>query len=747
MSHLTIGDERITVLIDSSTGALRGLEHRRAGLQLIAETDLAAGHPFAVVLQDGELLRSFQSCSLERHGDDRGATLCWTMGYELVVTAELRIDAGSLLCKPSLQNPAGLPVAALAYPYVAGIQRLGADPREDELVHPYATGFAVREPLASLPAVTSETEGQAPVLLGLYPEGFSGSTMQFMAYSARGRGGFYVAAEDADGHEKWLNFFRHADGDLRLSVWHAPRDYAEHRDVEPAYWTRVSLLDGGTWYDAADRYKSWALEQPWTAGGPLATRDDRCRWLLEQVGLCTFGIDPRHDRSPWLERIGRVAGTPVVHVLGPNWPRTGADYMNHLPGGLADWFPAAFDARNRQAIARNGDFLVPFEFDLLFGEGPDVADAERGKAARQALPSPALSRDAYAFPFLCPATPYTRELHLARDQRLAQDQSVDGVYYDISVNNVRHRCLASGHGHPPGEMAAVSAAYKDLLTATRQAMRNEANGRSMPQGTEMINEQMIPFVAFYQARAEAGPAAPFEAGPFRELMKRGAAEKIPLFAYVYHEYGPVRLDGWAKLSREQGTLVFHTLGQVFLNGGLIELNYEFSALESLDGRRHDEPGQHYYPFEARRYEVDPEVAQYVGALARMRVGAANRYLAYGTMQRPAAMTVRGATTVGLDYFLFNCDTEHRSYEERGVLRVPAVSQSAWRSPDGSRAWLFLNVSSEPREVVVQVEAGPNRRLVWREAAGSEEVAAEPGRAHRVTLPVRRPVMLEEEAAC
>ncbi|MBO0702463.1 MAG: hypothetical protein J2P38_05995, partial [Candidatus Dormibacteraeota bacterium] len=647
-----------------------------------------------------------------------------------------------------LRNPSGLPVAALAYPYVAGIGGLGAEGGHDELVHPYATGFLVRDPLRSLPAATSETEGQEPVLLGLYPEGFSGSTMQFMAYSAPGRGGFYVAAEDCEGHEKWLNFYLHAGGDLRLSVWHAPRDYARHRDVEPAYPTRIAALDGGTWYDAADRYKSWARGRPWTAQGPLAAREDRCRWLLEEVGLCTFGIDPRHDRSPWLERIGRLAGTPVLHVLGPSWARTGADYMNHLPGGLPDWFPAAFESRNREAIARSGDFLVPFEFDLLFGEGPDAAERERGEAARQQVPSPTLSRDAYAFPFLCPGARYARELHVERDRRLAQEHDVDGVYYDISVNNVRHRCLASGHGHPPGEMQAVTLAYRDQLADTRQAMREAANGRAMPQGTELINEQLIPFVDFYQARAEAGLAAPFEGGPFRELIKAGTAQKIPLFAYVYHEYGPVRLDGWAKLSREQGTLVFHTLGQVFLNGGLVELNYEFSALEVLDEGRHDEPEEHYYRFEDRRYAVDGEVARFAGALARMRVGAANRYLAYGTMQRPAAMTVRGGATVELDYFLFNCDTSHRDYEDRGVLRVPAVSQSAWRSPEGSRAWLFLNVAAEPREVTVDLETAPGRRLVWRGAMDrSEDVTAGAGGAHTRTLPARRPVMLEEELAC
>ncbi|MBO0701572.1 MAG: hypothetical protein J2P38_01470, partial [Candidatus Dormibacteraeota bacterium] len=145
MGRLTLGDERIAVQVDRGTGALCGLEHRPAGLRLIADPDLAARHPFAVVLQSGEVLRSFDECFVERHDDGGGATVRWTLDGALTVTADLRVEAGSLLCRPALRNPSGLPVAALAYPYVAGIGGLGAEGGHDELVHPYATGFLVRD--------------------------------------------------------------------------------------------------------------------------------------------------------------------------------------------------------------------------------------------------------------------------------------------------------------------------------------------------------------------------------------------------------------------------------------------------------------------------------------------------------------------------------------------------------------------------------------------------------------------------
>lgn len=748
MAQKELRHARLRLAVDEETGAIRALDHLATGLSLIADPARAAARPFMVILEDGTVLRDWQACTVEQVQPDL-IHIHWTLAQKLDLQVRLQLDAttGDIRCTPVLQNPGRLPVAALAYPYLAGIGRLGADPEKDELVHPYATGFLVRNPLDSLPPVVSETVGEQPVVLGLYPEGFSGSTLQCLAYSAAGRGGFYVATEDGEGREKWLNFYRHPDGDLRLAIWHAPTDYATHREVQPPYTTVLAALDGGTWYDMADRYRSWALAQPWAARGPLWAREDRPRWLFEQVGVATFGINARYDRTPWLQEIDHIAGTPVLHLLGPNWPKTEANYHNSLPGGLADWFPTRFSEANLALIRANKDYLVPFEFDLLFGTGEGKAAAEAGAQALQTFPTLKLSRDAYHFPFLCPASPFTRTLHVERDRALVVQHQVDGVYYDISVNNVRHICLSTEHGHIPGETATITTAYKTLLAETAEAMREAAAGRTIPQGAEMINEQMLPYLWFYQARAEATPAAPFEAGPLRELIKQGSAEKIPLFTYVYHEYGPVRLDGWAKLSAEQGDLVYFVLGRVFLQGGLIELNYEFSPLEDLHGR-HDVAAEHYWHFDERHYAVDPDLAQFVGRLARTRLGPANRYLAYGAMCRPGTLAVDGAESLDLSYFLYNCGHNQRGEHEHGTLRVPVVLHTAWRYRTQGAAWLLLNLSTEPRSARIDLDlptgvAAPLRLSLIQEGASRVDLGALAApRTVALTLPARCPVMVE-----
>lgn len=215
----------------------------------------------------------------------------------------------------------------------------------------------------------------------------------------------------------------------------------------------------------------------------------------------------------------------------------------------------------------------------------------------------------------------------------------------------------------------------------------EAKGSLVPQGAEMISELFIPYLHYYQARAEASPLSAFEADFFRDWILAGRVEKVPLFAYVYHEYGPVRMDGWGKLSREAGDLWFWVASRVALWGGLFELNYEFSDLEALE-ELIDDPADHYADFESRAYEVDPDKVAFVREIANARTGFARDWLVYGTMLRPLPLDVPRLT---LDYHLYNLAQRLPHYDEKGSLEVDQVIHAAWRSPDGRLGFGFVNL--------------------------------------------------------
>jgi hypothetical protein len=675
---VVIENAHLRIELDPATGAIVQVTNLARDLPLI---DGSAGPPWRILLQDGSVLERPASFGAEQRGDV--VELRWTSerGDTVRATVTLPPDALNARFEVSLEPSDGSPAELIEYPVLGGISALVGDGADDRLLHSYATGFVFENPTALFGA-----EGEGPergVLHSPYPEGFSGSTLQLMAYYATGRGGFYFAAEDATGAQKWFNFFGEEGGRCRAAFAHGSADLSG--PLVPPYPVLVGALTEGTWTEAADRYKAWAVSQPW-CGRPLASRPDEERWLHEQIGVVTFGINASHDRSRWLEAISDIAGTPVLHVLGPNWAKERQDYESHLPGGIDDWFPAQFHPANLEAIRNGGDRWAPFLFDLLFGmTGSDVDD---GSASLQSIPDPPLSFDKYEFPFLCPTTPFSHELHRERDARIAEQYDADAVYYDISANNVIKRCDSEAHGHPRGGGAFLVDAYRELYSTP-----------SAPRGTEMVNEVFIDQLGFYQARAEGSPVSSFEADRFRNWMKDGRAEKVPLFTYVYHEFGPVRLDGWAKLSREQGELFYWIGARVLAWGGLFELNYEFSPLETIDGNA--EPlDEHYFALPDHRYEIDPEKAAFVRALATARIGPANAYLAYGTMLPPLALE---SPPVELSWMHYNCPPEWPAFGDSGTQAVPAVVHGAWRHGDAA-AVVLVNVDRVEHEVDVPANA-------------------------------------------
>lgn len=726
---IALQNEQLRIELDGTTGSVLQICNEVTRSSLVAGRP---GPPWRIVLEDGSVLAVPARLAVDQR--DNVVDLEWSSERGDVVRAAVTLLPGdaSVRFDVALEPAAGGNVAAIEYPVIAGIGPLVGDGQDDRLLHAYATGFLFHNPSALFrPDAERRERG---VLHGVYPEGFSGATLQLMAYYAVGHGGFSFATEDATGAQKWLNFYAEAGG-LCATVAHGAAERGA--PIDPPYPVVIGALVEGTWAEAADRYKAWATQQPWCARGPLASQPDRPRWLHEEVGIATFGVNASHDRSAWIREIGRIAGAPVLHVLGPNWAKAPQDYRGRLPGGLEDWFPARFHSANLEAIAERGDRTAPFLFDLLFGR--DGSDAEEGAAALQVIPQPPWSLDAYTFPFLCPATPFARRLHAERDARLLAEHDVDAVYYDISANNVVKQCHAESHDHPPGGGATLVEAYRELL-ATPAAVR----------GTELVNEVFTDRLDFYQARAEASPASAFEADRFRAWVKEGRVEKVPLHAYVYHEYGPVRMDGWAKLSREQGDLFYWVAARVLAWGGLFELNYEFSPLETLDGVA--EPlDEHYYPLPDRRFEVDPDKAAFVRELATARVGPANPYLAYGTMLPPLEVD---CPVVELDWRHYNCPTDWPAFDDAGTHAVPAVVHCAWRHGDAA-AVVLVNVACVRHRVALPLDTRTLRLPVG--GAYEVELVAEGARTAfgalpadgvvTVDLPPRRVVLLEIRPGC
>ncbi len=698
-SAIVLGNARLRVWLDRATGRIMAVHNVPRDLDLVSA--VLDTPPWRLEVQpEGRWIEGFASfsCSVDDGGSGgQRATLRWETeaGIAVISKVTVPVDEPAMFLTIAVENRSGLAIDKIEYPIVTGIGPLGARRLPTALVHSQGTGFLFRDPLATFLPEEGPRQG---LRFSPYPEGFNGSTMQFMAYYAEERGGFYFATRDAGKAMKWYNFYKDiSSGLLTASFMHQAPHVAPGLSFAPDYPVEISALFEGTWYEAAERYKAWAIRQPWTEQGPLSERAERPKWLHEDIGICTFGINAAHDRSEWLDAFHHAAGTPVFHILGPNWARSGQDYMGTLPGGaVSDWVPGRFSQANLETIRRNGDRWAPFEFDLLCSNSG--SRPEPVLQCRQVLPAGKYSFDRYTFPFMCPATPFWHDLHVARDARIVAEHDPDAIYYDISLNNVLMACRSRHHPHHPGGGQEIADAYARMLADTKAEMARVA-GRPVPMGTEMVAELVIPFVDFYQARAEASPASSFEADFWRKWLIEGKVEKIPLFAYVYHEYGPLRMDGWGKLSLELGDIFYWIASRVVLWGGLFELNYEFSPLEVLGGHP-DDPAEHYYPFDRRDYGIDPEKLAFLAEVAHTRTGWARDYLAYGTMRRPPALNVAPVT---LSYFLYNCGKGLPHYEERGTITVPGVICSAWSYGREKAAILMANLHADAQTVEILIE--------------------------------------------
>ncbi len=730
----------LAVALDPATGAIRQVRLLASGIDL-TDASVASTPAWRLELTDGRLL----TCGVRPRittEDDGSVTLEWRDGATLVAA---RIEPGPdglrVRARVSRRRGAARP-RVLEYPIIGRLRR--TDPQGgDWLLHPFATGLLVHDPLLTLDPEGATGPLAAGFVHAPYPEGFSGATMQFMALGGP-QGGLYLGAEDPAGQPKWLDAYLASDGLLELRVGHANPNYA----APTVAWTppvALSGLGGNGWWEAAQRYRRWALDQPWCARGPLEGDPTRPRWLFEQVGLVTFGIDAAVDRSRWLRATHEAAGASVLHILGPDWARSGQDYVSHVPGSLADWLPARIDPNNLLAIQRQGDRLALFEFDLLVGLAGSDSDDRR--AALQRLGQPIRSSDAYAFPFLCPTADFTRRLHRERDRRLARDPGVDAYYYDISANNILAECLATDHPHRPGGGPEIAAAHARLYRETRDAAEGEAR-RPLAMGAELINERLIGELDFYQARAGAAPAASFETDRLYERVVDGSVELVPLFAAVYHEFGPVRTDGWAKLSAEQGDLVFWNLARVVAWGGLPQVNAEYSPLESLPG--HPAPlTDHYFPLRGEHaFEADPEVMRFLGELSVLRTHLATRFLAYGTMLSPPPVDCE---VIELSWFHYNGPPGSPAYDRRGAKRVPAVVAGAWRHR-GDVAVVLVNADRQPRRAALTWTSAllapeDARDLVIRDRHAAVKAGRiVPGTTTSITIEPRTAVVLEASAS-
>ena len=137
------------------------------------------------------------------------------------------------------------------------------------------------------------------------------------------------------------------------------------------------------------------------------------------------------------------------------------------------------------------------------------------------------------------------------------------------------------------------------------------------------------------------------------------------------------MDGWGKLVEETGDLFYHTVAKTYLWGALYELNYEWSPMEELQGCVNS-PKEHYFSFTPRSCSFSSEKAQYLAQFAALRTGPANKFLAYGKMQKPLPLP---EVKTRFSYYHYNAPQDGPEYEDSGQIEEDTILHSIWEYTD------------------------------------------------------------------
>ena len=688
--------DRLT--FDPASGRLIALRHGTSRRSLV---DSRAKDPLFVI-QYLNGAAEFRTCD-DRSAADKRVTImvdrptgAWSVTTEVEAPGRLDIAVRTVVrgmpSEPAsrwqleIDNRADVRITDVRFPIVASPLGFGASHRTDAILWPRVTGALIDRP------ELHDLEPDCPFAFQLRPENFDmlhypGFTFaQFLAYFDR-RAGIYLACDDTDGRVKVIKPVGLPDrvglGIAHIGDWTGAGRHSLGYDV---------LLRSfrGTWEDAAEIYREWALRQPW-AGRTLMDRPDVPDWLLDSPapvmvriqGIVDEGpAEPRPEFLPYarilplLEHVAERAEAPVLPILMA-WERGGPwVYPEALPPiGGADSF-AAFTAEAHALGWPTGTFCngtrwVTGHFWAGY-DGRDVialAGGVEGMTRTHTGDRWAENWDAAWRPSHpgCVATGPTRSVAINYVRELAL-LGLDMIqFFDQNLGACSFPCFAADHGHPDTPGSWMTHSMTSLIGDLRDAIGDVAGGRLVALSVEgPVSEPHLQRIQLCDVRiVPDGHVAPHP-------LWYGS---VPLFHYLYHEL--ILIQGGFGFGPEPHHLTTKNAFNLVVGampGGVLQGDGRLLERDSVNFG----PWQPYHGDEAAGYAV-------LRAGLALRRGPGRPFLVFGRMERSAS--VRGIKPVS---WIF----EGRRH------RLPSIFHRTWRAPDGRLALAVANWTAQTRQVTV-----------------------------------------------
>ena len=298
---------------------------------------------------------------------------------------------------------------------------------------------------------------------GRYPSG--AWPMQFLSLN-RGLDAVYLATRDPDARAK--DFV--VEPGQQLSIVHYPENMGVAGSGYPDYYPVAFGVCQGGWLEAAQRYRTWALQQKWARAGRLSQRSG-VPDIVKNVGLWIQDAwvwnkaqgSPSEMNAPFLEAQQKMDVPMALHWY--DWHHMPFDnqYPHFLPP------KPGFAERVKQLVDR-GLLIMPY----INGSSADMNIPDFQRFAPHAILDEA---DGYRQHFysdsagrllsMCPTQEFWHAAITTLVDNLIGVQGVNGVYVD-QISAMSHElCFAKGHGHPLGGGRYWADGNRDLLRKIR----------------------------------------------------------------------------------------------------------------------------------------------------------------------------------------------------------------------------------------------------------------------------------------
>ncbi len=628
--------------------------------------------------------------SVQSSGKTLRAVFTGLGGFDLAATMTVSMgdDDPRSHWSISVRNQANLAITDVQFPYIVVSYHLGGMPKSEAILQPLGTGQLWEAPRPT------DLEPDSPHAWQFRPENYDthhypGLTFaQFLAYY-NDRAGILVSCRDNSGAIKLIKPAHNRAGGIRLGMAHAG-DWPVNGEHNLGYEVVLQAFQGD-WYEAAEIYRDWSLQQPWAAA-PLHKRKDVPGWLLDSPPHIIVRIQGHVDQGPaepnpqflpypkimpLLEAISKRIDAPVVAVVmawerpGP-WiypdcfPPAGGDASLHEFSELArgrGWHVGTYSNGTRWATHH---YWTGYDGRKYYAEHHGKQTVCQTHDQQPWAENWALGwRPSFA---CCLGVDKTRELAENFVQRMTDD-GLDWIQFlDQNTGCSTFPCFSPDHGHPPGPGKWMTAGMQRMLDgfqdiAAEQTRKSEGKRQFAFSVESPPNEFFMPNFQVCDQRI-APPGHP----DFGRIF-------FPLYSFLYHEvvllqggFGIAPVPYHLEIRSAYNLVMGEILGGILTGDG------------DLLNRGAD---IHWWATWSPPAGNNDDCLAMLRAATALRRGKAKDFLVFGRMQRPAKVT-------GIKNVHWESDGE--------VHNIPAVFHSAWQSPEGKFAIVLANWTKQVQTV-------------------------------------------------